>query len=447
MILSLPALSYLLPAKGPSESHGRPVDHCCRYYIAVNPAGRCKAFGLACRQFCGALGGRGGASQCGAGQHPWHQWRRGLVRRSGFAIPQWRERRLADAARQSDQPVHVSAAGGIARDLSAEFCVVTRDGAGERTGCGRFQLLSLSPSIRSAHGDDFDDIARRCLPIDIAYSRFAWDASQSLLATLFVLYLPLLRCPSPRRLRVGARLGHGGARRGDLDTPHKRLRGSAVGRSGDVRPATADACVACRIRRLRTSTWRLIALVGVSIAAAYGAWYWLAQDSEPLRRPAEWAGFRPELSAAVFRHDRLRVHRRAGCRRVGRHRVCLVLRRLQSCFLVPDHRGVLGNGLQIEIGPDRARCWPGDWLAGDAQWFFHRGGSRSDRAAHRTLRNLPDCAGGAGHVARIGVVDRRAANVSAVDRRGDGGRSRGCGRQVSTWVISSSSSRPADVRT
>jgi hypothetical protein len=30
------------------------------------------------------------------------------------------------------------------------------------------------------------------LPIDIAYSRFAWDASQSLLATLLVLYLPLV---------------------------------------------------------------------------------------------------------------------------------------------------------------------------------------------------------------------------------------------------------------
>jgi hypothetical protein len=30
------------------------------------------------------------------------------------------------------------------------------------------------------------------LPIDIAYSRFAWDASQSLLATMLVLYLPLL---------------------------------------------------------------------------------------------------------------------------------------------------------------------------------------------------------------------------------------------------------------
>jgi hypothetical protein len=29
------------------------------------------------------------------------------------------------------------------------------------------------------------------LPIDVAYSRFAWDASQSLLATVFVLYLPL----------------------------------------------------------------------------------------------------------------------------------------------------------------------------------------------------------------------------------------------------------------
>jgi hypothetical protein len=32
------------------------------------------------------------------------------------------------------------------------------------------------------------------MPINIAYSRFAWDASQSLLATAFVMYLPLIQC-------------------------------------------------------------------------------------------------------------------------------------------------------------------------------------------------------------------------------------------------------------
>lgn len=37
------------------------------------------------------------------------------------------------------------------------------------------------------------------LPINIAYSRFAWDASQSLLATLPVLYLPLIAVRYPER--------------------------------------------------------------------------------------------------------------------------------------------------------------------------------------------------------------------------------------------------------
>ena len=44
------------------------------------------------------------------------------------------------------------------------------------------------------------------LPIDIAYSRFAWDASQSLLFTLPVLYLPLIEC---RRHSARARLSIG----------------------------------------------------------------------------------------------------------------------------------------------------------------------------------------------------------------------------------------------
>ncbi len=37
------------------------------------------------------------------------------------------------------------------------------------------------------------------LPIDIAYSRFAWDASQSLLAVVLVLYLPLILLRGPGR--------------------------------------------------------------------------------------------------------------------------------------------------------------------------------------------------------------------------------------------------------
>jgi 4-amino-4-deoxy-L-arabinose transferase-like glycosyltransferase len=43
------------------------------------------------------------------------------------------------------------------------------------------------------------------LPIDIVYSRFGWDASQSLLATLLVLYLPLIQLrPNANQTALGA---------------------------------------------------------------------------------------------------------------------------------------------------------------------------------------------------------------------------------------------------
>jgi hypothetical protein len=128
------------------------------------------------------------------------------------------------------------------------------------------------------------------LPIDIAYSRFGWDASQSLLATLFVMYLPLLRCPN----------------RGDCaSVPTWGM--VALAAAILIHPTNVFAApllvvpAMCARRRqivgflqnatVGTSAWRLIALVGFSIAAAYGAWYWLAHGSEPLRRPAEWAAF------------------------------------------------------------------------------------------------------------------------------------------------------------
>lgn len=52
------------------------------------------------------------------------------------------------------------------------------------------------------------------LPINIAYSRFAWDASQTLLFTLFVMYLPLIwirRWPASRGWLVGGAIAFAAA--------------------------------------------------------------------------------------------------------------------------------------------------------------------------------------------------------------------------------------------
>jgi hypothetical protein len=128
------------------------------------------------------------------------------------------------------------------------------------------------------------------LPIDIAYSRFAWDASQSLLATLFVLYLPLIH------LR----------RHGDsawLSTPGMVALGAAI----VVHPTNVFAApllvvpalyarrrpivAALQNTAIPAKTTTLAVLVAVSAAAAYGAWRGLAIVAPRLHGSSDLAGF------------------------------------------------------------------------------------------------------------------------------------------------------------
>jgi hypothetical protein len=126
------------------------------------------------------------------------------------------------------------------------------------------------------------------LPIDIAYSRFAWDASQSLLATLVVMYLPLIYL----RSRAAA-----------LPT----LAMIALVAAIIVHPTNLFAVVllivpaACDQRkqiaralkntRIQAKTAALATLVAVSGAAVYGVWHGLAGGLGRLHGPGELREF------------------------------------------------------------------------------------------------------------------------------------------------------------
>jgi len=128
------------------------------------------------------------------------------------------------------------------------------------------------------------------LPLDIAYSRFAWDASQSLLATMFVLYLPIAHC---RR--------HG---------PGSSLSGwamLALAVAIYIHPTNIFAApllvipVALARRRqidqvLRTAEipargWCLAAIAAVSLATVYLAWQAISRGLGRLHGPDELSAF------------------------------------------------------------------------------------------------------------------------------------------------------------
>lgn len=109
------------------------------------------------------------------------------------------------------------------------------------------------------------------LPIDIAYSRFAWDASQSLLATVLVMYLPLLG--GTLRKPAGGISGWGTL----------ALAGAILVHPTNVFAAPLLVIPALITRRrhiaeawqnttIPARSWNLAALVVLALAAVYGAW-------------------------------------------------------------------------------------------------------------------------------------------------------------------------------
>jgi hypothetical protein len=128
------------------------------------------------------------------------------------------------------------------------------------------------------------------LPIDIAYSRFAWDASQSLLATLLVMYLPIIHC------------------RRHADCPSLPIAGMlALAAAILVHPTNIFAAVLlvapllCARRRqilsalkdtsIAASTWKIAGLIVLSATVSYACWYWLARSANRMGDIGEIIGF------------------------------------------------------------------------------------------------------------------------------------------------------------
>jgi hypothetical protein len=149
-----------------------------------------------------------------------------------------------------------------------------------------FVLCRRAFDIRAAW---ISTVALAVLPIDIAYGRFAWDASQSLLAVLSVMYLPLIA------LRAG-------------DRSHA-IAWSALALAAAilVHPTNVFACLllvaplAVRYKRellqfgwhtrvpARPRTLAVLALV--SLAVSYLAWLTLSRGALHFPRPSDLTSF------------------------------------------------------------------------------------------------------------------------------------------------------------
>jgi 4-amino-4-deoxy-L-arabinose transferase-like glycosyltransferase len=128
------------------------------------------------------------------------------------------------------------------------------------------------------------------LPINIAYSRFAWDASQSLLATLLVLYLPLWhyrRRPEAASLPVAGMIALAAA---ILVHPTNVFAAPLVA----VPIIYAWRHVAWRksqVIALPAKTWTLAVLAAGALALAYFAWLTVSDAALRVRGPNELVAF------------------------------------------------------------------------------------------------------------------------------------------------------------
>jgi hypothetical protein len=126
-------------------------------------------------------------------------------------------------------------------------------------------------------------------PIDIAYSRFAWDASQSLLATVLVLYLPLLhnRKSVVSAWPLGAMLAYAAA---ILVHPTNVLAAPLL-----VVPMLCKhrRQVARTLRHTRVSGPKMssLGILAIGAVAGYFSWPWIAGIIARLTEPAEWSLF------------------------------------------------------------------------------------------------------------------------------------------------------------
>jgi hypothetical protein len=160
-------------------------------------------------------------------------------------------------------------------------------GSGLAALVANYMLCRRAFDVRTA---TISTVILALLPIDIAYSRFGWDASQSLLATLLVLYLPLIHLSA----------------RGE--SPYVPTAGVlALAAAVLVHPTNVFAAVllvapalyARRGQIIRTlrhttagaSSWWLVGLMFVSLALAYAGWQVVAQGSQRLNGIGELPEF------------------------------------------------------------------------------------------------------------------------------------------------------------
>lgn len=141
-----------------------------------------------------------------------------------------------------------------------------------------------------AHTAAISTILLALLPIDIAYSRFAWDASQSLLATLFVLYLPLVQCRARGAAATVPMTGVAALAAAILIHPTNVFAAPLL-----VAPAVyvrrRQIVHVLQTTAISAGTWRLAGLVTASAAAAYVLWIALVQMAGRAHGPAELPAF------------------------------------------------------------------------------------------------------------------------------------------------------------
>jgi hypothetical protein len=127
------------------------------------------------------------------------------------------------------------------------------------------------------------------LPIDIAYSRFAWDASQSLLATVLVLYLPLIHNHKSEvsAWPLAAMLAYAAA---ILVHPTNVLAAPLL-----VVPMLCKyRRQAARILQNTRGFWQKMPLLGIlamGAVAGYFSWPWIAALVSRFSAPAELSRF------------------------------------------------------------------------------------------------------------------------------------------------------------
>ena len=283
------------------------------------------------------------------------------------------------------------------------------------------------------------------LPIDIAYSRFAWDASQSLLATVLVMYLPLVwfhKQRGPRSLPLAAIVAFVAA---VLVHPTNVFAAPLL-----VVPIVYER------RRSMTGVLRQAAvaanpgtfavLVTISGVFAYAAWTAVARAAPVLHGPAEFGAFAVNYLRRIFWRHRLRIH----CRGTGSRGRRAVGRLLAGrCDLLFGSAGLLALwGLQrrLAAAPTKADvCLVVGWftmLVG----FFAIAGPCAIALHLESLRDLPGCP------RRLGSVADWIGGFRKLDQTGARRPLRsqpwfGYGRSHSTWATSSRSSKPAADRT